>query len=155
MNTLNAELLSDLFLHCKKKETGTLFITSSENRSCQVVLKAGEILSMCFGTMMGNEVANSIHKMRVERFSFKKGLVLPMPDQAIVTLSSKILQAFGYQKSENSQDSTSPVEIKKQVKMYRGNVIQDTLSEKVEPITEPKAKNKKPLRIYRGQVIHS
>lgn len=158
MDDSKSQHLSELLLLCEEKATGTVFMTNKVNHSCQIVLEKGEIKSMAFGQLKGEEVLNSILMMTILRFSFRKDLVLPMPAEALITSSEKILRTLADRKSKkisSVKDTATPkVKSTKPVVMYRGHIVEGKETEEVQGPVVAKMKSKKPLRMYRGQVVH-
>lgn len=130
MDTSKSQYLSELLLHCEEKETGTIFITDNVNHSCQIVINEGVITSMGFGQLKGDEVLASLLIMKIVRLSFRKDLILPMRPEAAVSSSKEILQSLATQKPEDitppSQTTTPKAKSKKPIVIYRGQVVQDT-----------------------------
>ena len=117
------DLQPELFSLCDDGETGTLYITTTENRGCYVVIKDGQVISLSFGREGGDSFMRGFVQMNVKNFSFKQGLILPMSGKASISSSQDFLDILGYQmyKPRNEPSHTMDSNISQSgALVYRG-----------------------------------
>jgi len=129
-----------LFKHCSAKDSGTAFITTKKNRSCQIIINKGDIRAISIGKQLGFSAAIKLRSEGIKAFSFKEDFIVPFKDEAIVDSSDEVLEFLGFTKSSSIPESSesevvepiselfAPIKVEekpKTVKMYRGNIIED------------------------------
>jgi len=121
-----------LFGPCSEKLTGTSIITSNRRRSCQITITDGVILAASMGRAKGSDAISELRKEGVKAGAFKEGLKLPFKDENIIPSSGETLLFLGagrppsVAKAEDTSSSNEKEEpVKKSVRMYRGNIIED------------------------------
>lgn len=129
------------------KETGTLFITTSENRACHMILEQGRVTALSYGRHRGEQVVGLLTAMPVERFSFKQGTKMPLAGRSFVDESYDAIAVLGLDEAAEEAPETVAVRPKR---VYRGQVIEE---EVVAVEQDEQAKIKKPARMYRGQPL--
>ena len=129
-------LNSNLFKHCAEGKTGTISIATNNNKSCQIVLKNGEILAVTMSRLKGLEAVKELLKVGIKRAALNQNLDLPFSEEARIESSDKLLRSLGYNQSsftdfdpkelKKSNASTETEDIKEAPKrMYRGQIIDD------------------------------
>lgn len=140
----NTEVLKRLAELCHAAETGTFFITTTDNKACHILLETGRISALSFGTQRGQSVIPELPFIKVERFSFKQDVTMPLTSRAFVDKDVNVLESLGLHHGESQQASK---------RLYRGveveqeRVIPSIKKAKAEPIP------KKTARVYRGRVV--
>ncbi len=94
----NNDLLNSLFKHCLEQATGTLFIATEDNRSCQIVLKQGALTKVSYGQDKDHSALNLLKSLNTGRYSFSSNLILPMDDAATIENSAEALNFLGFEK---------------------------------------------------------
>ncbi|NOQ36040.1 MAG: hypothetical protein GQ569_09105 [Methylococcaceae bacterium] len=150
------EIFEALFQLCTEKKTGTFFIATDENISCQIILQIGEIAAAVYNSrIMGFDALKKIKATNAGRYIFSDGLILPVDETALIEHTQNSLKFLGF--SQIADDSQSIIEVQDEPKQrdneivctYRGQKIIKTKVQ-VQPSAEQKVK---PKRIYRGQVV--
>lgn len=139
----NREILDQLLTLCKNAETGTFFITTTDNRACHVVIEQGRITAMSYGPLRGEQVASALQGMEVAGFSFKTGIKMPLPSRASIGDNLDVLSLLG---ATSDPDPEMPdLSALEQNRIYRGVSQEDTaFTEQEQPAV------KQSTRIYRG-----
>jgi hypothetical protein len=143
----NTEVLKQLANLCHATETGTFFITTTENKACHIIIDKGRITALSYGRDRGEKVVSALPFMKIERFSFKQQVKMPLSSRAFVEESQNILQQLGLHLSQLESASTS----KKRV--YRGVEIEEEIKVPTLQKNNAEPAKKKPSRMYRGQVL--
>jgi hypothetical protein len=84
-----SEIVVEIGTLCKKKATGTLFVTTRDNRSAQMMLDKGEIVYIFFSSKRGQEALELMSTIRDGRYRFQEGTAIARrmqlpPTQAIL-----------------------------------------------------------------------
>lgn len=155
----NTELLGHILDVCHQKKTGTLFLTSSENKVCHVVFEEGRIIAMDYGQLRGEEVADQLVKLKILRHDFNSAMTAPLTSRARINTSVDVFARLGFRRIGNAIDTPDPSTASVQ-RMYRGHAIsaaEPIISSRTAPVIKeepvPEEKPKKSKRTYRGQVI--
>ncbi len=85
-----------LFKYCRSGSTGTVFITTENNRSCQIVLNNGCITATSLGDKRGFDAILELKETRINRFSFIKDMQFPLSIYADIICSDTVLSLLGY-----------------------------------------------------------
>ena len=85
-----------LFKLCRSASTGTIFITTDKNQSCQIILKDGEIKAAALGKKRGFEAILELKETRIKRYSFIKSMKFPLSIYADIICSDTVLDILGY-----------------------------------------------------------
>ena len=119
------DILSAIFQRCDTKETGTFFISTNNNKSCQIALKNGIIESISLGAIKGSKALTLLKNTQKGRFYFKKNFMLPTLGNAKITSSEEALQYLGYkhQESTTTHEDLPSKTINKPIIIYRGQVV--------------------------------
>lgn len=143
----NTEVLKNLANLCHASETGTFFITTTDNKACHILLDNGRITALSYGRERGENVASELPFMKFERFSFKSQVIMPLSSRAFIDDSNNILELLGLHLNQSDAVSES------RKRVYRGVEIEDekTIPKLKKPNAEPK--KKKPQRMYRGRLL--
>ncbi|WP_299880238.1 hypothetical protein [uncultured Cocleimonas sp.] len=94
-----------LFKFCRSGSTGTVFISTDKNQSCQIILEDGEIMAAALGQKRGFEAVLELKETRVKRFSFIQNMKFPLSIYADIICSNTVLDILGYCENDisNSQ----------------------------------------------------
>jgi len=143
----NTEVLKNLANFCHASETGTFFITTTDNKACHIIIENGRITALSYGRFRGEEVVSELPFMKIEGFSFKQQVKMPLSSRAFVSESHNLLEQLGLHLNQNDIGSES------RKRVYRGVEIQDEIAiPKLKKANAEPAK-KKPPRMYRGQIL--
>lgn len=164
----NIGILTEIFNLCESGGTGSFFIATTENRGCQVVIEEGTMTAISSGRLKGKEALEAFENISIESYSFKEGMIMPLPSRAKVALSSaetKLHIGYILRKSEVSiakipqppskrervllTETLTEASSKVDVKVQQGGknkVISANSSEK-EVVSQRKT------RVYRGAVV--
>lgn len=144
------ELLGQIVRLCAEQKSGTLFLTTTENKACHIVFENGRIIAMAYGTVRGVAVADILPRLPVQASQFNSALRMPLSSKALLNDDSSVFDKLGVRRGD-----MQPVAPTSSQRMYRGHPVSVTTKT---PVTadsnEPKADTpRKAKRIYRGQVI--
>ena len=90
------QLESCLFKYCRSGSTGTVFISTENNRSCQIVLDNGCIKAVSLADKRGFEAISELKETRFNRFYFIKDMQFPLSIYADIICSETVLGELGY-----------------------------------------------------------
>ncbi|MBD3633542.1 MAG: hypothetical protein HUJ23_01370 [Methylophaga sp.] len=140
----NTDVLNQLAQLCHQAETGTFFITTTDNKACHILLENGRINALSFGRERGKAVITTLPFIKVERFSFQQNVIMPLPSKAYVDDRENLLASLGLHHAELSSTSGK--------RMYRGAEVDTkrTIPSLKKAATEA---SKKPARMYRGRPV--
>lgn len=143
----NTEVLKSLANLCHATETGTFFITTTDNKACHIILDSGRITALSYGKERGEQVASALPFMKIERFSFKQQVKMPLASRAYIDESYNILEQLGLHLNQRDTGSES------RKRVYRGVAIEDKPA--IPKLKKPEAAptKKKSPRMYRGQLL--
>ncbi|MEB8434025.1 hypothetical protein OO007_17430 [Cocleimonas sp. KMM 6892] len=85
-----------LFKFCRSGSTGTVFITTDKNQSCQIILEDGEVKAAALGQKRGFEAILELKETRVKRYSFIQNMKFPLSIYANIICSDTVLEILGY-----------------------------------------------------------
>jgi hypothetical protein len=147
------ELLGQIVRLCAEQKTGTLFLTTTENKACHIVFDQGRMVAMAYGSIRGVAVADILPRLPIQASQFNSALTMPLSTRAVLEDDSTVFDKLGLRRTESQ-----PVMTHSQ-RMYRGHAVTDnaTMSESKPapaPVPDSTAETpRKSKRIYRGQVI--
>ncbi len=143
----NTEVLKSLANLCQATETGTFFITTIDNKACHIILDSGRIVALSYGRERGEEVVSALPFMKIERFSFKQSVKMPLTSRAYVDDAYNILEQLGLHLNQHDNAAES------RKRVYRGVAIEDKPT--IPKLKKPEAETikKKSPRMYRGQLL--
>lgn len=72
-----SEIVSELKQICNRKQSGTLYITSQDNRSAQVVVEHGQIVFLYYYNKRGRDALRLMLEISHGRYRFQEGMVPP------------------------------------------------------------------------------
>lgn len=169
-------MLSALFNVCLEQSTGTFFVATEDNKSCQIVIERGVLTMSSFGQDKGLAALIEFKALKTGRFSFSSNLVLPMDESATIQHSPEALEFLGYEKYQQAlrtpavepeSEVAEPVPEmatrteRRIVRMYRGQPIYEEV-EVTKPLSgapdnniDRNIQSNKPARMYRGRVVNS
>ena len=84
------QLENSLFKYCRSGSTGTVFITTENDRSCQIVLNNGNITAASLGDERGFEAIFELKDTSIKQYSFINGLLFPLSIYADITCSDSV-----------------------------------------------------------------
>lgn len=160
----NTELLGQILDVCHQKKSGTLFLTSSENKICHIVFEEGRIVAMDYGQLRGEAVAEQLVKLKILRQDFNSAMTAPLSSRARIDPSVDVFAKLGFRRIGEAVDTVAVPPATQ--RMYRGHAIAvvepeqpsrsalvNKPTEKAQPAMEKNSNKSK--RIYRGQVIEN
>ena len=128
----------NLFSHCEEGKSGMVFISTNDNKACRILIVNGEIIAANSGLFKGFDALKELVKIGIKQVSYKDRMELPYEDEEKIESSDSALQFLGY--------SGSSVERHQEVDELTPSDVVETVENNNEPI-------KKKVRIYRGQII--
>ncbi|WP_417535904.1 hypothetical protein [Methylophaga sp.] len=146
----NTEVLKQLYTLSQAEQTGTFFITTIQNRACHILLEQGRVVALSHGPHRGEQVLKHWSEMEVERYSFKPNVKMPLAGRSFLDDDTNIFRFLNVSFESDHDDVSHPVSASKK-RIYRGVEIEE--NGRTAASQTPSLKVKKPLRIYRGQVI--
>ncbi len=144
------ELLGKIVRLCAEQKSGTLFLTTTNNKVCHIVFDEGRITAMAYGSVRGAAVADLLPRLPVQSCQFNSALRMPLSSRALLDDDGSVFHKLGLRRG-----AMQPVVSSSSQRMYRGHPV--SVTDKAQIIAdnnESKAvKPRKAKRIYRGQVI--
>jgi hypothetical protein len=149
-NLTLSEILSELNQYCVKKMSGTLFMTTQDNRSAGFVFQEGKVVSCAYGHERGLAALEKIKQIEIASCAFSDKLIFSLVDNsAALPNTPAIFDYLGYRYQETLETpNVTANETESTKKTYRGILINES-KEKEEK--NPSAH--KSRRIYRGQIL--
>ena len=149
-----AQLLYKLSEPLAAKRSGTFFIATDDNTSCRFAIKDGEITHCCYKRFHGLEAIQAIQAGLRGRAAFSENNNSLFRDADKIE-HQEVVRQLGLTFSEFEEIDETPAEEipapeapKHLKKTYRG---QEIITEA--PTTNSQSTEKKPPRMYRGQVL--
>ena len=148
-NQKELSFTNSVLIHCAERKTGTVFISTHNNKSSQILIKDGEIVAAKTGRLQGNKAIFELESLGIKAVSFNEGMQLKYTEDAMIKSSDAVFNHFNFEMPESSsleeENYFEDLEelVQKDVRMYRGQRIEEELAEPV----------KKKVRMYRGQVV--
>lgn len=145
------ELMAKLNHACNECKTGTLFISSEDNRAISFVLKQGQIVSCSYGHLRGQHALPAIRRLQAGCCAFSEKVFFSLMDeQDLPHDTAELFLALGY------SDYTPPAAETQlpphhDMQIYRGAVI----SHEAKASPAATMAHRKSRRIYRGQVLEA
>lgn len=140
----NTEVLKRLAELCHAAESGTFFITTINNKACHILIDSGRITALSYGMQRGLQVVNELPFIKVERFSFKQNVNMPLSTRAFVDDEVNVLELLGLHHVDSQLQAK---------RMYRGvEIEQERVIPTIKKASAEQSK-KKPARMYRGQRV--
>jgi len=128
----------NLFKHCEEGKSGMVFITTENNQACRILIKNGEIVAVNMGLFKGLDALKELVKIDIKQVSYKDRMELPYKDEEKIESSDLALQYLGY--SGSSVESTAEID-------------DSTQSDVDETVENDNDSLKKKVRVYRGQIV--
>lgn len=163
MNTQSTALKTAFFQHCYQRSTGTIFISTPDNRSAQVVLNDGIVQGANYVDQPSYDALNVLLDMEDIRFSFNAGLLFPVRIPLSGSQSITLLEEQGYmgflqqqallEQEQLNEADAEPEKTADEVRYYRGQVVQKSRSQQQDSDTLTGVKPQS-VRIYRGQKVY-
>ena len=95
INVTNS-LESCLFKNCTDGHTGTILITTKNNKSCQITLSKGEVIAASMSLFKGFDVTKVLLSTGIDRVKFNKNMTFPHADAALISSSDLFLSKLGF-----------------------------------------------------------
>lgn len=146
----NTDVLKEIYTLSQAGVTGTLFITTTENRACHILLENGRVVALSHGSLRGEQVLKHWFNLEIERYSFKPNLRMPLAGRSFLDDDTDIFRFLNVSFAEQKKAVVKPVSASKK-RIYRGVEIEET--ETLGESNKPREKVKKPVRMYRGQIL--
>lgn len=140
----NTEVLKRLADLCHAAETGTFFITTTDNKACHILIDSGRITALSYGVHRGKKVVPELPFIKIERFSFRQNVSMPLSSRAFVDDGVNVLESLGLHHADNQQESK---------RVYRGVEIEQTRVIPTLKKASAEQAKKKPARMYRGRLV--
>lgn len=140
----NTEVLKHLAGLCHAAETGTFFITTTDNKACHILLDTGRITALSFGPQRGQTVIAELPFMKIARFSFQQ-LTMPLSRQAFVDKQINVLASLGLHHADKASASGK--------RLYRGVEVENQPQTPTLKKAGSDEARKKPTRMYRGRIL--
>ena len=83
---------SCVYKHCEDNQTGTILIATNNNRSCQISISEGVVVSASMGRSKGYNVAYDLRKDGIRRSSFTQDMKFPHTTEAHIKSSQMFLE---------------------------------------------------------------
>lgn len=155
----NTEVLGQILDICHQKRSGTLFLTSAENKMCHIVFEQGKIIAMDYDQLRGEAVAEQLPRLKILHHDFNSAMTRPWSSKARLDPQADVFAKMGFRRIGEAAESSLMPSTTSQ-RMYRGHLIDQPVPAQVTRQQQPTAaktpaaeKPKKSKRIYRGQVI--
>lgn len=144
------ELLGQIVRLCAEQKTGTLFLTTTENKACHIVFDNGRIVAMAYGNIRGVAVADILPRMPIQASQFNSALTMPLSSKAALDNDHTVFDKLGLRRTASVAMPSSSSQ-----RMYRGHAVSENTSMQAEKPKQAATldKPRKSKRIYRGQVI--
>ena len=155
------EILKLLLTLCNEQKSGTLFLTTADNKACHIIFEQGQIAAMAFGSVKGIAVTRLLPRLIIERTSFNSTLKMPLSGPDSIEEQADIFAALGLRRQARSENVVSSCH-SKTPRMYRGHLVVEKqqvdstpnrLKSPSEPVEKQSSSKPKSKRIYRGQII--
>ncbi len=142
------------------QSTGTVFITTEENRSGRIVVKNGKLVGLVYGKETNIDAVEALLALTVIRYSFSKGLVFPLRNELEPQEVEDVMQHLPARPVGGPEFIPQSVPLQEDVEVvsenplissrfYRGQEIKEAQNN-----TRPlKTGKKNAAKMYRGQLI--
>lgn len=90
------DLYRILFHLCDKRDSGTLFIITMENKGCYITIENGKVISLSSGKQQGDHFIKEFKLLNLKSFSFKQDLMIPISEKSKITSSRLFLITLDY-----------------------------------------------------------
>ena len=92
---------------CQKKNTGSFFIITIDNKGCRLTVESGVVTSLSSGRQMWDSFVRVFNDLSIKSYAFRENLILPMPSGANITSSRLFLKTLKYQNERLSDTDLS------------------------------------------------
>lgn len=147
-----AELMAALNNMCNNSKTGTLFISSEDNRAVSFVLKHGVITSCSYGHIQGEAALTYIQRIQAGSYAFSEKVFFSLAEENNLPSTADIFELLGYEDYEAPAEPEMIANNTEITQIYRGIAIPQTTSKAAETAA---LAHRKSRRIYRGQVLEN
>ncbi len=148
-----SELMATLNNMCNQGKTGTLFISSEDNRAVSFVLKHGLITSCSYGHVQGEAALSHIQRIQAGSYAFSEKVFFSLAEEGNLPNTATIFDLLGYDDYEApAEEAATECVTTETTQIYRGITISQTAPKATESAT---LAHRKSRRIYRGQVLES
>jgi len=86
-NKYDDSFQSFIYRHCKNEDTGTILLSTNDNKSCQISMENGDIVAASMARSKGYNVTTELLKTGIRRCSFNKNMDFPHSKDAEIDSS--------------------------------------------------------------------
>lgn len=147
-----SELMATLNNMCNQGKTGTLFISSEDNRAISFVLKRGLITSCSHGHIQGEAALSHIQRMQAGSYAFSEKVFFSLAEEDDLPSTAEIFDLLGYEDYQPPAVLETADACTETTQIYRGITVSQAVPKATESAT---LAHRKSRRIYRGQVLES
>lgn len=101
MSEQKINFLDTVINYCENGDTGTLFISTKNNKASQIVIKNGEIIAATMGRIKGFKAIVEVEKVGIKGASFTEKTQMPFSAEAYIECSDTVLKKCGYMPLKN------------------------------------------------------
>lgn len=96
-NTNQLEILTNnLFKQCEDGKTGTVYISTKNNKSCHIAITDGQIVASKMGRTKGLQAISEMNRTGIKGASFSEGMQLNYTEESSIESSDTVLKVLGY-----------------------------------------------------------
>jgi len=140
VNACTETLLKTLFEAIHSRQCGTYFVVTEENKSAQIVIGNGQLLSAGYAGLLADKALLQVLASSEIRFSFSPDLIFPLPQALTEAESEYLLEQLGYDGFILATEN----------RIKRQNEAAQVRQNEVDTESKPR----EPERVYRGQRIY-
>jgi len=93
-------LTNNLFKPCAEGKTGTIYISTNNNKSCHIAITEGQIIASKMGRKKGLDAISEMNKIGVKGASFSEGMQLNYTNDSKIESSDTVLKVLGYKETK-------------------------------------------------------
>ena len=155
-----SDLWKGVFEHCIKGDTGSYFLASDENKSGQVVVENGRLVTVVYAGAFAQEAVEKLKALKSLKFSFSPDLVFPSALKLSEHEAEVLLDSLGFEEAFDSHISNNQQVVAEQDSEVASQASEPEYVEityrgqKIKRLKETATNTKSSSqRIYRGQVV--
>lgn len=126
------QLLTEIRRLSDQRATGTLFITTEENRSAQICLEDGDIVLVYFNNKWGEAALKLLSEIPACKYRFQEGAVSRKPP---LPTTDQILRLLGAELTNPPAATNSPVSATA-ISKEQKSILKNTLAAFIGPMAE-------------------
>lgn len=88
-------LPNTLYRHCRRGDSGVIFVTTNENKSCKIFLNKGRVVAINMRKHGGEAAPAQLNRVGVKACSFSNRFKLPYSKSDEISSSDEILTKLG------------------------------------------------------------